>query len=223
LNDEDLKPLRDRAPDYGISLSDHQLNLFRIYLDELWDWNAHFNLTGLSSRRRIVTELFLDSLVPAPFLPKEGKVLDVGSGAGFPGLPLKIYSSRLNTTLLEANSKKVSFLKHVIRLLMLKETDVVRGRVEKVGDNILHAGYDLISARALAGLDQIFAWCVPLLGPAGLMVCFLGSRADEDLKEHKTNMKKHGICLHRKIPYSLPGKKTERTTVIFKRDTEVGL
>jgi 16S rRNA (guanine527-N7)-methyltransferase len=217
LNDDILRLLKDRVQDYGIALSDHHLNLFRIYLDELWEWNAHFNLTGLSSRERVVTELFLDSLIPAPFLPKEGKMLDVGSGAGFPGLPLKIYIPRLNTTLVESNSKKVSFLRHVIRMLRLKETEVVRGRVEKWGEDMPHPGYDLITARALAGLGQIFAWCVPLLIPGGRRVSFRGSGADEDLREHQNLMKKYRLSLHRKIPYSLPGKRTKRMTVIFKR------
>jgi len=107
LNRDEIKLLGDKALDYGIELSWQQLELFHVYLEELWDWNQRINLTGLSTREKIVIELFLDSLIPAPFLPKKGRMLDVGSGAGIPGLPLKIYTPQLKTHLLEANSKKV--------------------------------------------------------------------------------------------------------------------
>ena len=203
MNDDVMKSLRESAPDYGIELSEQQLNSFRIYLDELWEWNAHFNLTGLSGRRRIVMELFLDSLVPAPFLPQEGKMLDVGSGGGLPGVPLKIYIPRLKTTFLEANSKKVSFLKHVVRLLRLEGTEVVHGRVEKKTAHTHQAGYDLITARALAGLGQTIAWCAPFLSPGGLLVGFLGSRAEKDLQENRAIIIKHRISPHRSIPDAL--------------------
>ncbi len=126
-----MHSLHSKALDYGISLTEHQLSLFQIYLDELWDWNHRINLTGLSTRERIIIELFLDSLIPAPFLPENGRMFDVGSGAGLPGVPLKIFRPHLEVHLLEANSKRVSFLKQVIRLLSLRKIEVMKGRIEK--------------------------------------------------------------------------------------------
>jgi len=165
----------------------------------------------------MVIELLLDSLIPAPFFPDTGRMLDVGSGAGFPGIPLKIYKPQLETHLLETNSKKVSFLKQVIRLLGLKEIHVIKGRIERDGDTLHPDGYHLITARALAGLHQTIAWCSPFLLPGGLLVSFLGCRAEEDLKGCQQIMEENRIFIHRKILYVLPGKRSKRNTVIFKK------
>jgi len=165
----------------------------------------------------MIIELFLDSLIPSPFLPREGRMLDVGSGAGFPGLPLKIYRPHLRTHLLEANSKKVNFLKQVIRLLRLDEIEVIKGRIEKKGHNLHPTHYHLITARALAGLHQTIAWCSPFLLPGGLLLTFLGSRVKEALKQSARVMEEHSIMLHKTIPYLLPGKRSRRNILIFKK------
>lgn len=214
---DDLQLLNDKARDFGLHLSQYHLNLFRIYLTELKDWNQRINLTGLKSSERMVIELFLDSLIPVPFLPDTGRMLDVGSGAGFPGIPLKIYRPQLMTHLLETNSKKVSFLKQVIRLLGLKEIHVIKGRIEKDGGTLHPEGYHLITARALAGLSKTVAWCSPFLRPSGLLVSFLGSHAEEDLKGCERIMEANRMVIYRKIPYILPGKRSKRNTVIFKK------
>lgn len=218
MNGNEIQLLYNKALDYGIELSEHQTNSLRIYLDELWDWNQRMNLTGLSTRGRMVIELFLDSLIPAPFLPEKGRMLDVGSGAGFPGVPLKIYNPQLKIHLLETNSKKVSFLKHVIRLLRLNEIEVIKGRIEKDGSKLHPGGYQLITARALARLSQIILWCAPLLSQKGLLVCFLGRRAHDELEETRRIMEEQEVVLHRVIPYLLPGKTSKRHTVMLKKE-----
>ena len=216
INNE-LQLLPNKARDFGIELSFYQLKLFRIYLTELDHWNQRINLTGLKSNERMVIELLLDSLIPAPFLPDKGVMLDVGSGAGFPGIPLKVYKPQLETHLLETNSKKVSFLKQVIRLLDLKGIHVIKGRIERDRDTLHPDGYHLITARALAGLHQTIEWCSPFLMPGGLLVSFLGGRAEEDLKGCRQIMEENRLLIHRKIPYLLPGKRSKRNTVIFKK------
>ena len=217
LNDGEIGALTDYVSEYNLKLSPLQLELFRIYMDELWEWNLHINLTGLSNRRDIVVELFLDSLIPAPFIPGFGRSLDVGTGAGFPGIPLKIYEPNLKITLLEANSKKVSFLKHVIRKLRLTDIDVIKGRIEQVGNGLHHGEFPLITARAVAALGQILSWCAPYLSQGGLLVSFLGPYVDESLKDIKQVMESHGVDIYKMIPYFLPGRKTKRHTVIFKK------
>ena len=217
MDEDEFQALAERASIYGLKISNHQLNLFRIYLNELWDWNLRMNLTGLSSRKKMVVELFLDSLIPAPFIPAKGKMLDVGSGAGFPAIPLKIHIPNLKITLIEANSKKVSFLRHVIRLLNLNEIEVIKMRIEQDKGRLIDKEFPLITARALAGMGQTLSWCAPYLCHGGLLVSFLGSRIEEDLKENRGVMKKYGIAVYKMIPYILPTKKTKRNTVIFRK------
>ena len=160
-------------------------------------------------------ELFLDSLLPSPFLPVEGNLLDVGSGAGFPGLPLKIHCPLRNTFLLEPNSKKVSFLRHVIRLIRLEGVYTVRSRVERLAKG---ARYDMVTARALAEFRKSLACCAPLVNHGGLLVLYLGSRAEEHLKESERLLADHHLRVFKSLSYSLPGKRSERHTVIFQKE-----
>ena len=215
---DEILVLREKSLDYGVELSEDQLGLFQIYLDELWAWNRRMNLIGLSHRERMVFELFLDSIVPVPHLMETGRLLDAGSGAGFPGIPLKICKPRLNAHLLEANAKKVSFLKQVIRLLNLDETEVIRGRIEKDVDRLHPDRYHLITARALAPVGRTIAWCAPLLRPGGLLVSFMGGRSEDELKENRQLTKEHGLSIYKRIPYALPGRESERTTIIFEKE-----
>jgi 16S rRNA (guanine527-N7)-methyltransferase len=221
LQHDELHFLGEHASEFGINLSEQQLRLLGSYLNELVLWNRHVNLTGVSTRERMVIELFLDSLIPAPHIPEEGRVLDVGSGAGFPGLPLKIYRPSFDLCLLEAKSKRVSFLKHVIRLLGLSSTKTIKGRIQKDLENLHPDGYTMITARAVAPLFQTLAWCVPFLKPDGLLVCFQGSRAQQALDESGQIIERQGVQLYKRIPYFLPGKKSERNILIFRKEARI--
>ncbi len=213
----EIRLLGSEAAKYGIELSERQLVLFQVYLNELWAWNQRTNLTGLSNRQRIVFELFLDSLIPAPFLAEAGRLLDVGSGAGFPGIPLKIFRPDLVVHLLESNAKKGSFLKQIIRLLKLTKTAVIRGRIEGAEDHLHPEGYHMIATRALARLGQAVAWCAPKLSSGGFFVSYLGRRAEDEIKEERQILEEHRLVLHKVVPYTLPGMPYERKAVIFEK------
>jgi 16S rRNA (guanine527-N7)-methyltransferase len=217
LHGNEIRLLGAEAKKYGIELSESQLRLFQVYLDELWAWNQRTNLTGLSSRKRITIELFLDSLIPAPFLVKSGSLLDVGTGAGIPGIPLKILSPRLIAHLLDANFKKGSFLKQVVRLLGVNETMVITERVEDAEDILLPQGYHIVSARALSRFGQAIKWCAPKLTPGGLFVSYLGRRAEAELREYQGIIDEYNLVQHKEISYVLPGMDSKRTVVIFKK------
>jgi 16S rRNA (guanine527-N7)-methyltransferase len=219
LDQKERDLLRENAHDFGIDLSQHHLDLFSTYMDELLEWNRRINLTGLSERKRIIIELFLDSLIPTPFIPEKERLLDVGSGAGFPGIVIKVCRPHLKTCLLEANSRKTSFLKQVVRLLKLTDVDIVNGRIETDKDKLHPDGYHLITARALAGLDQVVTWCSPFLCADGLLISFLGSGAENELEKSKILLEKNSLVVDRLIPYSLPGMSSGRALALLKRVT----
>lgn len=216
MNEQERELLLGCANGLGISLPADQLHLLSIYLDELWQWNEKVNLTGLSSMHRIIRELLVDSLLPSPFLPERGRLLDIGSGAGFPGIPLKIHKSGLEVHLIEANSRKASFLRHVIRTTKLTGIEVIRGRVERAGKDLHPDGYHIITARALSPLPQCLSLCAPFLCSGGLIVTFQGSRFEKVLRESSDVIKAHGLSLHNSFPYTLPGIDTRRQLLIFK-------
>ena len=174
-------------------------------------------MTGLQDRKRMAIELFLDSLLPSPFLPGQGTLLDVGSGAGFPGLPLKIHCPRRETFLLEPNSKRVSFLRQVVRLVKLRGVQAVKSRIELIPRETL---YDMVTARAFAEFGETLERCAPLVSQGGHLVVYLGAHAEETLKKSERLVADHHLRFSRRISYCLPGKRSERHTVIFERDRE---
>jgi 16S rRNA (guanine527-N7)-methyltransferase len=209
--------LSRNAMDFGIRLSPHQLSLLDTFMAELLDWNQGINLIGLSDRNRIINELLLDSLVPLTFIPEIGRLLDVGSGAGFPGIVVKICRPRLRTVLLEANHKKTGFLKQVARLLELNDIEVINGRIERNGFKLHPDGYNIVTARGLAPLERVIGWCSPFLCSEGTMIGFLGNKAETSLKESREAMEDNSLMVDRLIPYSLPGMRSGRTLAVFKK------
>lgn len=205
------------------NLSPGQKDLLSIFIKELTAWNKHMNLTGLSSTRRIMDELVADSLMPLPYLPDTGICLDVGSGAGFPAIPLKICRPAMKFFLMEPNSKKGSFLKQIIRLCGLKQIEVIRERIETLSqplpfDQALPFGWcHIITSRAMAPLPKLIGWCTPYLAPGGLMVAFLGNRFEDILAECEPLLKEKGLFVHDSKPYILRGKELKRNLLILKK------
>jgi len=160
----------------GIDLSEIQLTQFAVYQKELRKWNAQTNLISEKSAQEIISRHFLDSLTALPFIEKKnGRIVDIGCGAGFPGLPLKIASPDLQLYLLETNRKKVSFLKHIIRLLNLTDTFVLHDRVE----NLLKSAawedfFDILISRAAFKLPAMLPLGAFFLMPGGKLVAFKG-------------------------------------------------
>lgn len=213
-----LDLLRIEARHFGIRLSDHQMSQFRIYLDELWDWNRHINLIGVDSRTRVAMELFLDSLIPVPYIPLKGMMLDVGSGAGFPGLPLKICLPGYDLHIVEPNARKAGFLKQVIRLLELEGIQVFHGRIEECGPDLSQTGYDVVTAKALAPFNRTISLCASFVGTGGLFVGYLGSGSDQALKDAEMVIDEHGMSLFRKVPYQIPGKESMRWIFLMRKE-----
>ena len=199
----------------GITLSSVQIGLLSDYLAELVKWNSKINLTGLRSRERIVHELLLDSLLPIPYLPVRGRILDVGSGAGFPSIPLRICSSGPVFHLVEPILKKTNFLKQVIRLTGLKDIEVFRGRLEDLDGDSAREGYDAVLSRGLSLGPQILAGCAASLVPGGLFFTFQGSGGRSDREELAGEAQKQGLSPWKSIPYTVPGVPVAATTGYF--------
>ncbi len=204
------------------SLSPKQKGLLGIFVKELTAWNKHMNLTGLSSTKRIMDELVVDSLMPAPCLPDNGLLLDVGSGAGFPAIPLKICKPSMKFFLLEPNSKKGSFLRQIIRLCGLKQIEVLKDRIDTPSRPFPFTRCDIITSRAMAPLPQLIKWCTPYLAPGGLMVVFLGNRSEEILTESEPLLKEKGLFVQDKNAYTLKQRESERSLLIIKKGKKPG-
>lgn len=196
-------------------MSEAQAGALVRHLDLLWQWNRKMNLTGLSSRRQLLVDLTLDAMVAVPHIPDRGRLLDVGSGGGFPAIPLKILKPELEIHLVEANRKKAAFLKQMIRLGGFAKAEVFNTRVEATSRLIPLNGYDRVTAKALAPLMETIRWCAPFLGEHGRMILFMGFHAEAALKEQAGAILAHRLRVAARHPYFLPGKTRPRHLVLF--------
>ncbi len=165
---------------------------FKVYLEELLKWNEKFNLTAIKTPEEIKVKHFYDSLTLLPFIPTNTKTLvDVGSGAGFPGIPLAITRPDIFVTLIESTGKKTQFLEHVVETLKLKNVEVVYARAEEVAkhDDYFES-FDVGVARAVAKLDKLAGFVLPLIKRGGLFLAQKGTL--ENLAESEETLKECG-------------------------------
>lgn len=191
----------------GVGLSEGQLRAFRTYAEELVAWNTHINLTAITEPRAIEMRHFLDSLTclralsPAPGL----RVIDVGTGAGFPGLPIKIARPELRITLLEATAKKVAFLEHLVGRLGLEGVTLVNARAEEVGQQESHReAYDWVLARAVADMRVLAEYLLPLCRLGGHCLAQKGEDAPQEVAEAQKTIDLLGGRVRQLMPVELP-------------------
>ncbi len=180
--------LKDILKSHDIVLSEDQLNSFERYADLLIDWNQKFNLTSITDRNDIYVKHFYDSLLPAVCFDLHGSLADVGSGAGFPGIPLKICKPDLQVTLIEPTGKRCSFLNEVIRQLHLKDIEVVNRRSEDYARE--NHQFDFVTARAVAELNILSELCLPLVRKGGHFIVMKGPKAYEEIDNAENAIRK---------------------------------
>jgi len=202
------------AEELGIALTVEQVNSLFIFLAELKKWNTRINLTAIKGERDTVIKHVLDSLshiqgfIPAPGL----RLLDMGSGAGFPAIPIKIAYPGIAVTLVESVKKKASFLRHVIRTLQLSDTEVLDIRIEELPES-RQGSYDVITARAFADMNLALATGTTFLTAGGSMVLSRGP--EESITEKE--LTRVGVILNKKIELTLPHSDYKRAIWVFKK------
>ena len=181
----DLPLLREWAGPLGAPLTELQLDSFRVYRDELLAWNTRrANLTSIAEPQEVETRLFLESLWCAGALPAtvDLRIVDIGSGGGFPGVPLAIAFPRLDVSLVEATGKKVRFLEHIIGQLGLRNCHAFQGRAEDLAHDPEHREvYDVATARALAPLPTLVELCLPFVRVDGVVIASKGADAEQEV------------------------------------------
>lgn len=219
-----MQRLKSGAQSLGLALTDRQLATFQVYYQELVGWNKKFNLTAITEYDQVQVRHFVDSLscllaMQRPLCrPDRAPVrcIDVGSGAGFPGLPLKIYCTRLHLVLLEATGKKVGFLEHIVSHLGLEDVQPLWGRAEEVAHDPAHReAYDLVVARAVAELSVLAEYALPFCRPGGRVVAQKGSSALEEAHTAAHAISMLGGRLHKVIPVELQGLAETRHLVVI--------
>jgi len=187
--------LQKRAAKIGVDVDQNQLSLFVQYYQELIFWNRQINLISEHSAGEIIERHFVDSLTPLPLLKKEtGFLLDLGSGGGFPGIPLKILAPNLNVFLVDASRKKTSFLSHIVRILKLTEVTVIRGRIEDLAaGKEWMAKFDTVISRAAFKLPQLIIFASSFLKRGGQLIAMKGPTGHGEDKAAKVAAQSAGM------------------------------
>ena len=202
------KFLKKGLDELGFSSTEWHIKTFITYLFELKKWNRAYNLTSLKTDRDIIIKHFLDSLLYLKVIPAKAlKIADAGTGAGFPGIPMKVMRPEIDLTLIESSRKKSAFLRHIIRLLQLKRTSVLNGRIENLGENYAKT-YDAIVSRATFRVKDFLDRACPYIKENGILVISKGPKVLEEtgaLKDqrvlekimtfHLNNLVRHLILL----------------------------
>jgi 16S rRNA (guanine527-N7)-methyltransferase len=226
--DEVMPLLRVGAAQMGLPLTDEQVRQFEAYCRLLVEWNERFNLTAITDYADVQVKHFLDCLAGWPYVLEEVgathplsrplHLADVGTGAGFPGVPLKIVAPRLKLTLIDGTGKKVQFLRHVVEALGLRNTEVVQGRAEELGHNNAFRGqYDLVAARAVAPMNTLAEYLLPLVRRGGFAVVYKGAAAGQEFVEARAAIEMLGGETTRMAPARVPFLDEGRFVLLLKK------
>jgi 16S rRNA (guanine527-N7)-methyltransferase len=204
------------AEELGITLTSQVVEGYLFYIEELKKWNQRINLTSLTTDRDMAVKHFLDSLTIAPLLQDATQVLDIGTGAGFPGLALKIFAPSIELCLLESSQKKCSFLRHIVRGLKLAGVEIVHGRAEdKKMIERYGSSFDLVLSRALADLPTSLQLALPYTKRGGRIVGMRGRQGEQERDE--TDWKALGLQLIEQRRLTLPFVEEQRVLLLFQR------
>ena len=211
---------RDAQTLFNIQLSGRQLTALSIYEKELLEWNQKFNLTAIRDSESIRTKHFLDSFscVLAWKASPPSQLIDVGTGAGFPGIPLKILYPNLKLTLVESVGKKAMFCQHIVRVLGLEQVEVIQARAEDLGQNPEHREkHDWAVARAVANLHVLSEYLIPLVRLGGAVLAQKGESGPAEAQSAEEAMKILGGKLKQLIPVHLPSVAEDRYLVVMEK------
>lgn len=197
----------------GISVTKEQAERLKGHADLLFLWNRKINLTAIRTLESAVEKHFIDSIAASPCIPANSRLIDIGSGGGFPGIPLAIMRPDLFVTLVDSVRKKIHFLKHVIRTLELENIEAVHARVEDLHDDPIYTGrFDMAISRAFTELANFKSLSDPLVKKGGLICAMKGKNADQEVLpdlEEGFNIEKHA--------YHLPFEKSHRYIFLLRR------
>ena len=211
---------RDAQTLFNVHLSGRQVMALTTYEKELREWNQKFNLTAIRDSESIRTKHFLDSFscVLAWKASPPDQLIDVGTGAGFPGIPLKILYPHLKLTLVESVGKKVKFCQHIVGVLGLEHVEVIQARAEDIGQDIRHREkYDWAVARAVANLHVLSEYLIPLVKLGGAMLAQKGESGPAEAQSAEEAMKLLGGKLKQLIPVNLPSVAEDRYLIVVEK------
>ena len=216
-----VEQFKQALSEKGINLTDTQLEQYNRYYELLVEWNEKMNLTAITEKEEVYLKHFYDSISAAFFFDfsKEMTICDVGAGAGFPSIPIKIAFPHLNVTIVDSLNKRITFLEHLAKELKLENVRFIHDRAETFGQNAAHREqYEVVMARAVARLSVLSELCIPLVKVGGNFVAMKGASAQDEMEVGKKAVTTLGGKIISTNHFVLPEEESERNIVVIKKE-----
>jgi len=199
-------------------LTEDQVENFFKYMNLLLEWNEKINLTAITDVDDIILKHFIDSMTVLKYIEKGKSIIDVGTGAGFPGIPIAIMREDVKITLLDSVNKRINFLNEVCSELKINNIETIHGRAEEAGQNKQYREkYDIAVSRAVANMTTLSEYLIPFVKVGGICICMKGSEIDHELEQAKFAIKELGGKIEKVEKFNLPDSDIERNIVIIKK------
>ncbi len=219
----DINVFKNGIKELNLNGSDEIIEKFRIFSSVLLEWNEKMNLTAVTDPVEISVKHFLDSIAPLSIIniKKNSKIIDVGTGAGFPGIPLKIMREDLNFTFMDSLNKRINFLKEVSNKINLSNVEFIHSRAEESGKNEdFREKYDYAVSRAVANLKVLCEYCIPFVKVGGYFISFKQFEVEEEIKEAKDMIKNLGGMIKEIKEIKIPESDIKRRIIIIEKTKE---
>ncbi len=210
------KELKEKSKSINIHLEDKQIKKFYNYMNLLLEWNEKMNLTAITEPKEVILKHFIDSATIIKYIENGMQIVDVGTGAGFPGIPLNIINSEASYTLVDSLNKRINFLNEVINSLQLNNINTIHSRIEEFGrDN--KESFDIATSRAVASLNILLEYLLPLVKIGGICICMKGSNVKEEIENSKKALDVLGGRIEKIEEIILPNSDIRRSIIIVRK------
>ena len=219
--EEFIEKMQEKSKDLSVRFLVEQAEQFFDYMNLLIEWNERMNLTAITDPEEIILKHFIDSITILKDIEDGSKVVDVGTGAGFPGIPLSIMNPTLKITLVDSLNKRLIFLQEVVNKLGLKNIEIVHARAEEFGQNKKYREtFDIATSRAVANLATLSEYLIPLVKVGGKVISMKAAEAQEEINEAKKAIEVLGGKIEKIDEFNLPQSDIGRTVVTIKKEKQ---
>lgn len=212
-----MKKIREYLESIGTICTDEMLRQFEVYYREMVEWNTRFNLTAITSLDDVILKHFIDSVTAIKYIGHGASIIDIGSGAGFPAIPIKIVRPDVNVTMLDSLNKRINFLTHMIDLLGLSNTTAIHARAEDLAKSWHRESYDIVVARAVAGLDTLLEYCIPYIKVGGKFIAYKSIDSEAEILQATNALHKLKGRIIKVDEFRLPDSDISRTLIVIEK------
>ena len=218
MNNDFRNKMIELSSKINVDITEEQIEKHFEYMNLLLEWNEKINLTAITAQEDVVLKHFIDSMTVLKYIEKDNRIIDVGTGAGFPGIPIAMMRRDAHVTLLDSLNKRINFLNEVCKQVDIENTNTIHGRAEDMAHNKkMRESYDIAASRAVSNLTTLVEYLLPFVKVGGKCICMKGPDIEEELNNAKFAIKELGGEIEKVENFLLPASDIERNIIIIKK------